>query len=56
MGEWKVLVVNKLIYVCGALVWSKNEGIDLEVEQNEIGRLLCDVVTQEINLIIGENG
>ena len=34
---WKGLVVIKLMYGCGALVWSHNECNDLEVKQNEMG-------------------
>ena len=36
--------MNKLMYECGALVWSQTECTDLEVKQNEMGRWLWDVV------------
>ena len=34
---WKGLVVNKLMYGCGALVCSQAECNDLAVKQNEMG-------------------
>ena len=37
---WKGLVVNALMYECGALVWSQNECIDLGVKQNEMGKTM----------------
>ena len=36
---WKGMVVNKLMYGCGALVWSQTECNDLKVKQNEMGRM-----------------
>ena len=32
---WKCLVVNKLMYGCGSLVWSQNECNDLEVKRRK---------------------
>ena len=37
---WEGLVVNKLMYGCGALVWSQAECNDLELKQDEMGRWL----------------
>ena len=34
------MVVNKLMYGCGALVWYQHEYDDLEVRQNGMGRWL----------------
>ena len=40
---WKSMVVNKLMYGCGALAWYQHECDDLEVRQNGMGRWLWDV-------------
>ena len=40
----KGLVANKLMYGCGAVVWSQKECTDVEVKQNGMGRWLWDVV------------
>ena len=40
---WKSIVVNKLMYGCGALAWYKYECDDLEIRQNGMGRWLWDV-------------
>ena len=53
---WKGMVVNKLMYGCGALVWSQTECNDLEVKQNEMGRWLWDVVNVKNELVRGETG
>ena len=37
---WKSMVVNKLMYGCGALAWYQEECDDLEVRQNGMGRWL----------------
>ena len=37
------MVVNKLMYGCGAPVWYKHECDDLKVRQNGMGRWLWDV-------------
>ena len=37
------MVVNTLMYRGGALAWYQEEGDDLEVRQNGMGRLLWDV-------------
>ena len=50
------LVVNKLMYGCGALVWSQNECNDLEVKHNEMERWLCDVMNVNNELIRGDTG
>ena len=38
---WKGLVVYKLMYRCGALIWYQTECNDLEVKQNEMGRCMA---------------
>ena len=48
------MVVNKLMYGCGVLVWSQTECIDLEVKHNEMGRWLWDVVNVKNELVRGE--
>ena len=53
---WKGMVVNKLMYGCGALVWSQTECNDLEVKQNKMGRWLWDVVNVKNELVRGETG
>ena len=50
------MVVNKLMYGCGALVWYQHECDDLEVRQNAMGRWLWDVGNVRNELIIGETG
>ena len=35
---WKIMVVNKLMYGCGALALYQHECDDLEIRQNEMGR------------------
>ena len=50
------MVVNKLMYRCGALVWSQTECNDLEVKHNEMGRWLCDVVNVNNEFVRGETG
>ena len=37
------MVINKLMYGCGALAWYQHACDDLEVRQNGMGRRLCDV-------------
>ena len=37
---WNGIVVSKLVYGCGALVWCQSEYADLEVKQNDMGRWL----------------
>ena len=39
---WKSMVVNKLMYRCGELVWYQHECDDLEIRQNGMGRWLWD--------------
>ena len=53
---WKSMVVNRLIYGCGALVWYQHECDDLEIRQNGIGRWLWDVGNDRNELIRGEIG
>ena len=48
---WKSMVVNKLMYGCGALAWYKYECDDLEIRQNGMGRWLWDVGTVRNELI-----
>ena len=50
------MVVNKLMYGCGALVWYQYECDDLEVRQNGMGRCLWDVGNVRNELIRGEMG
>ena len=50
---WKSMVVIKLMYGCGALVWHQHECDDLEIWQNGMGRSLWDVGNE---LIRGETG
>ena len=40
---WKTMIVNKLMYGCGALAWYQRECDDLEVIQNGVGRWLWEV-------------
>ena len=35
---WKSMVINKLMYGCGALAWYQHECDDLEIRQNSMGR------------------
>ena len=37
---WKSMVVNKMMYGCGALAWNQHECDDLEGRQNGMGRWL----------------
>ena len=37
-GGWKRVVVNRLMYGCGALAWYQHECDDLEVSHNGMGR------------------
>ena len=53
---WKGMVVNKLMFVCGALAWYQKECDGLEIRQNGIGRWLWDVDLVRNKLIIGETG
>ena len=45
----KSMVVNKLMYGCGSLVWYQHEYEDLEIRQNGMGRWLCRVSLQRLN-------
>ena len=38
---WKSMVVNKLMYECGVLVWYQHECDDLEIRQNGMVALGC---------------
>ena len=53
---WKSMVVNKMMYGCGALAWNQHECDDLEVRQNGMGRWLWDVGNVRNELIRGETG
>ena len=63
---WKSMVVNRLMYGCGALVWYQHgcgalvwyqhECDDLEIRQNGMGRWLWDVGNVRNELIRGETG
>ena len=53
---WKSMVVNRLMYGCGALVWYQHECDDLEIRQNGMGRWLWDVRNVRNELIRGETG
>ena len=50
---WERMVVNKLMYGYGALVWYQHECNDLGIRQNGMGRWLWDVGNE---LIRGETG
>ena len=50
------MVVNKLMYGCGALAWYQHECDDLEVRQNGMDRWLWDVGNVRNELIRGETG
>ena len=50
------MVVNRLMYGCGALVWYQHECDDLEIRQNGMGRWLWDVGNVRNELIRGETG
>ena len=50
------MVVNKLMYGCGALVWYQHECDDLEIRQKGMGRLLWDVGKVRNELIKEETG
>ena len=50
---WKIMVVNRLMYGCGALVWYQHECDDLEIQQVGMGQWFWDVGNQ---LIRGETG
>ena len=41
---WKSMVVNKMMYGCGALAWNQHECDDLEVRQNGMGRWLWEML------------
>ena len=53
---WKGMVVNKLMYGCGALVWHQHECDDLEVRQNGMDRWLWDVENVRNELMRGDTG
>ena len=53
---WKTMIVNKLMYGCGALAWYQRESDDLEVIQNGLGRLLWEVGNGRKRLVRGESG
>ena len=50
------MVVNKIMYGCGALAWYQEECYDLEVRQNGMGRWLWDVGNVRNELPRGETG
>ena len=53
---WNSIVLNKLMYECGALVWYQHASGDLKVRQNGMGRWLWDVGNVRNELIRGETG
>ncbi len=54
---WKGLVVSKLMFSAGALVWYQKECDDLEVMQNDLGRWVWNVGTNvRTELLRGETG
>ena len=53
---WKSIVVNRLMYGCGALVWYRHECEDLEIRQKGMGRWLWGVGNVRNELISGETG
>ena len=50
------MVVNKLMYGCGALLWYQHECDDLEERQNGMGIWLWDVGNVRNELIRGKTG
>ena len=46
------MIVSKFMYGCGTLVLSQNESNALEMNQNEKGRWLWDVVNAKNELIL----
>ena len=53
---WKTMIVNKLMYGCGALAWYQRECDELEVIQNEFARWLWEVGKVRNELVRGESG
>ena len=53
---WKDMVVNKLMYGCGALTLYPKKCDDLEIRQNGMGRWLWNVENVINELIRGETG
>ena len=53
---WESMVVNRLMYGCGALyiVWYQHECDDLEIRQNGMGWWFWDVGNVRNELIRGE--
>ena len=50
------MVVNKLMYVCGALAWYQEECDDLKVRKNGMGRWLWyvgNVINERIRGVTG---
>ena len=52
----KSMVVNRIIYGCGALVWHQHECDDLEIRQYGMGRWRWDVGNVRNELSRGETG
>ena len=48
------MVVNKLMYGCGALAWYQHGCVDLRARQNGMGRWHWDVGNVRNELIRGE--
>ena len=53
---WKIMIVSKLMYGCGALAWYQRECDDLEVIKNGFGRWLWEVGKVRNELVRGESG
>ena len=51
-----VVVVNKLMYGCGALARYQKECDDLKIRQNGMGRWFCDVKNVRNELVRGKTG
>ena len=50
------MIVNKLLYGCGAPAWHQRECDDIEVVQNGFGKWLWEVGTVRNELVRGESG
>ena len=53
---WKTMIVNKLMYVYGALTLYQDECDDLEMLQNGFDRWLWEVGKVRNELVTGESG
>ena len=56
IGDWKTMIVSKLMYRCGVLAWYQRECDNLEVIQNGFSRWLCDVGNVRNEQVRAESG